>query len=355
MWRREHGATGVRVVRRDGARTCSESVLAFDEEARHVEPGSNPEYETDRVRLGYTSLVTPLSVYDHVLETGARVLQKRQPVLGGYDPSRLVSAREWATAADGVSIPISLVRLRDTPVDGSAPLVLVGYGAYEMSTDPWFSIPRLSLLDRGVVLAMAHVRGGGEMGRAWYTDGKLAHKHRSFSDFAACADHLVDRGYAAPARVAARGGSAGGLLVGAAVNLRPSRFRAVVAEVPFVDPVNTLLDASLPLTQPEWEEWGDPRLAQEYAWIRAYAPYENLRAEPYPRMLVTAGLNDPRVGFWEPAKWVAALRETTTGHEPILLKTEMGAGHLGPSGRYDAWRDEALVLAFLLDALGVHA
>ena len=206
-----------------------------------------------------------------------------------------------------------------------------------------------------MTFAIAHVRGGGEMGRHWYDGGKLGAKKNSFSDLVACAEHLVAEGIADPKRLAIRGGSAGGLLVGAALNLRPDLFRAVVAEVPFVDVINTMLDASLPLTIGEWEEWGNPEIEEQYGWMSAYAPYENIRACAYPRVLVTAGLNDPRVQFWEPAKWVAALREETTGQEPFLLKTEMGAGHGGPSGRYDAWKDEALVIAFLLDALGLAA
>jgi oligopeptidase B len=353
MWCRVAGVTGAQVVaRRDGA-IAGISELAFDEPVRTVGAGANPEYDTRALRFVYMSLVTPPSVYDHDIATGLRRLRKRHPVLGDFDPVRYVSLREWARAEDGAAVPISLVRHIDTPQDGTAPLVLYGYGAYELSVDPWFSVARLSLLDRGVVFAIAHVRGGGELGRAWYTSGKLAHKHKSFSDFVACAEHLVARGHAHPQRVAARGASAGGLLVGAAMHLRPALFRAVAAEVPFVDMVNTLLDASLPLTQPEWEEWGDPAEPEGYARIRAYAPYENVRPATYPRMLVTAGLHDPRVQYWEPAKWVAALREATTGDAPILLKTDLGAGHGGPSGRYDAWRDEALVLAFLLDALGV--
>jgi oligopeptidase B len=297
--------------------------------------------------------VTPASVYDHDLLTGERTLLKCQPVLGGYDPDRWETRREWALASDGTRIPISLVHRKDAPRDGSAPLLLYGYGAYESNTDPWFSTARLSLLERGVTFAIAHVRGGGEMGRHWHEQGKLAAKHQSFDDFVACALHLVAAGYTAPDRLAIRGGSAGGLLVAAALNLRPDLFRAVVAEVPFVDVVNTMLDESLPLTISEWDEWGNPAIEEQYAWLRAYAPYENIRACDYPRVLATAGLNDPRVQFFEPAKWVAALRERTTGNEPFLLKTEMGAGHGGPSGRYDAWRDEALVLAFVLDAFGL--
>ncbi len=350
VWCHKRAVGCVTLLPLDGRPPCD---LDFDEPVRTVDAGANLEYETSTLRFEYESLVTPNSVYDHDVETGARTLLKREPVLGGYEPSDWESLREWATANDGTRIPISLVRRRGSPQDGSAPLVLYGYGAYESNTDPWFSPARLSLLERGVIFAIAHVRGGGELGRHWYEQGKLADKKNSFDDFIACAEHLIAERYTSSDRLAARGGSAGGLLVAAALNRRPELFRAVVAEVPFVDVVNTMLDASLPLTVTEWEEWGDPQIAEQYRWLREYAPYETIRAVDYPRVLATGGLNDPRVQYWEPAKWVAALRETTTGNEPILLKTEMGAGHGGPSGRYDAWRDEALVLAFLLDAFGL--
>jgi oligopeptidase B len=350
VWCRRDATSGIVVL---PGRGLPPEELSFDEDVRTVDAGSNLEYDTHSLRFEYESLVTPTSVYDHDLETGERTLLKQQPVLGGYRISDWESVREWATAGDGTRIPISLVHREGTARDGSAPLVLYGYGAYEANSDPWFSAGRLSLLERGVTFAIAHVRGGGELGRHWYEAGKLAHKTNSFDDLNACAEHLVAQGYTSTDRLAARGGSAGGLLVAAAMNRRPDLYRAVVAEVPFVDVVNTMLDESLPLTITEWEEWGNPRVPEQYDWLRAYAPYETIRACAYPRVLVTAGLNDPRVQYWEPAKWVAALREQTTGREPILLKTEMGAGHGGPSGRYDAWRDEALILAFLLDAFGL--
>ncbi len=286
------------------------------------------------------------------MDARTATIVKTQPVLGGYDPAQYVSARLWATATDGTRIPISLVHRRDTPIDGSAPALLYGYGSYEISTDPAFRASRLSLLDRGFVFAIAHVRGGGEMGRQWYEGGRLEHKANTFTDFVACAEHLVAAGYTSPARLAARGGSAGGLLMGAVTNLRPDLFAAIVAEVPFVDVVTTMLDPTLPLTVTEWEEWGDPREPEAYARMKAYSPYDNVRAADYPALLVTTGLNDPRVQYWEPAKWVAKLRVLSTSEKPILLRTEMGAGHGGPSGRYDAWRDEAIVLAFVCDAVG---
>lgn len=312
----------------------------------------NPEFDTDVYRFSYQSLVTPRSVYDYDMEARTRVLKKQQPVLGGYNPTQYTTNRAWATAPDGVRVPMSIVHRADVVLDGTAPAVLYGYGSYEHSIDPTFSSLRLSLLDRGVVYAMAHVRGGGEMGRRWYEDGKFLRKTNTFTDFVACAEQLVADRYTSPSRLAIRGGSAGGLLMGAVVNRRPELFAAVVAEVPFVDCLTTILDETLPLTVLEWEEWGNPLADPEvYRYMKSYSPYDNVRAEPYPALLVTSGLNDPRVSYWEPAKWVQRLRAVTTGDRPILLKTELGAGHMGPSGRYDAWRDEAFVLAFLLDAL----
>jgi oligopeptidase B len=317
--------------------------------------GASPEFETATLRYGYTSLIAPVTDVDYDMNDRSSTIVKTQPVLGDYDATQYASARLWAHAADGTQIPISVVHRRDTALDGTAPALLYGYGSYEISTDPSFRSSRLSLLDRGFVFAIAHVRGGGEMGREWYEDGRLEHKLNTFTDFVACADHLVASGYTSPARLAARGGSAGGLLMGAVVNLRPDLFGAIVAEVPFVDVVTTMLDPSLPLTITEWEEWGDPREPEAYARMKTYSPYDNVRAADYPALLVTTGLNDPRVQYWEPAKWVAKLRESSTSGKPIYLRTEMGAGHGGPSGRYDAWRDEAIVLAFVCDALGVSA
>jgi len=315
-----------------------------------VAVGANLEFETTTLRFEYTSLVEPPSSYDYDVEARERTLVKRMPVLGGYDPATYTSERLWATAPDGTRVPISLVHRRDVLRDGRAPALLYGYGAYEISIDPSFSSARLSLLERGFVFAIAHVRGGGELGRRWYEDGRLDHKANTFADFIACAEHLVALGYTSPERLVARGGSAGGLLIGAVVNRRPDLFRAVVAEVPFVDCLTTILDDSLPLTVTEWEEWGNPVTDPEaYARMKSYAPYDNVAAQDYPALLVTAGLNDPRVSYWEPAKWVAKLRATKTDDRLLVLKTEMGAGHGGPSGRYDAWRDEAFVLAFVLD------
>lgn len=316
-----------------------------------TEFGENREWHTATIRYDHTSLTTPPSAVDHHLGDNRRTVVRVQPVRGGYDPSDYVSERHWAIAADGARIPISLVHRRGVPLDGSAPCLLYGYGAYEYSRDPAFSVLRLPLLDRGFVYAIAHVRGGGEMGRGWYEEGRLLTKRNTFTDFAVAADHLVAEGFTSHDRLAIRGGSAGGLLIGAVVNLRPDLAAAAVAEVPFVDSLNTMLDPSLPLTVIEYEEWGNPSDPQFYEYMKSYAPYENVAAVDHPALLVLGGLNDPRVGYWEPAKWVARLRQRTTSTRPILMRTEMGTGHSGPSGRYEAWRKEAFVISWLLDRL----
>jgi oligopeptidase B len=351
----------VRYERREGVRRIvampyreEERELAMPEPVYGTGPATNAEFDTSVLRFAYTSLVTPSTVYEEDLATGQRTVLKVAEVVGGHDPAAYTTGRSWATAPDGVRVPISYVHRRDVPLDGSAPCLLYGYGSYEASIDPGFSSLRLSLLDRGFVFAIAHVRGGGELGRPWYESGKLLRKRNTFTDFVAAAEHLVAEGFTSPPRLAARGGSAGGLLIGAVANERPDLFGALVAEVPFVDCLTTILDESLPLTVTEWEEWGNPVEDREvYAYMRSYSPYDNVRPQPYPAILATAGLNDPRVSYWEPAKWVQALRAATTSRRPVFLKTELGAGHQGPSGRYDAWRDEAFVYAFLLDALGV--
>ncbi len=327
-------------------------VLPMDEEVYASGLGPNPGFETRTLRYVYTSLTTPTQVFDLDLESGERTLVKQQPVRGGYDRDRFVTWRDWATAPDGTRVPISLVRRADVDLDGTAPCLLYGYGSYEISIDPGFSPVRLSLLERGVVFAIGHVRGGGEMGRRWYEDGKFHAKPNTFADFVACADHLVEQQVTGRDRLAIRGGSAGGLLVGATLNLRPDICAAAVAEVPFVDVVTTMSDPSIPLTVIEYDEWGNPQEPEFLTTIASYSPYDNVRAADYPALLVTAGLNDPRVQYWEPAKWVAKLRTTMTGGGPVLLRTELGAGHGGRSGRYDAWRDEAEVLAFILHHVG---
>ncbi len=305
-------------------------------------------------------MTTPASIFDYDIASGAQVLRKRSIVVGGHEPEDYRSARIWARAADGERIPISLVWHRSLegadgrPEDPQA-LVLYGYGAYGSAMDPGFSTTRLSLLQRGAVWAIAHVRGGDELGRRWYEAGRLEHKQNTFGDFVACAEHLVAEGWTRPACMAAMGGSAGGLLIGAVANARPDLFTALVASVPFVDVLNTMLDPSLPLTVIEWEEWGNPATEQGYAWIRAYSPYENICVQDYPEVLALAGWNDPRVGYWEAAKWVARLRERGTGDGRVLLWTNMGAGHGGASGRFEYLRELGLEYAFLIDRLGLPA
>lgn len=346
---RRHGLTGLSIHPvRDGRPAAEGEALTFDEPIYTVGSGDNPEFETGKLRLGYTSMVTPPTVYDYDIAAGTLTLLKRQPVLGGFDPDDYEQHRSWATALDGTRVPISLVHRKGVEADGTAPAVIYGYGSYESSMDPYFSVARLSLLDRGFVFAIAHVRGGGEMGRRWYEDGKLLSKRNTFTDFVACARHLVREKWTGVDRLIARGGSAGGLLMGAAANLAPEAFRGVVADVPFVDALNTILDPTLPLTVIEWEEWGNPLESPEvYAYMRGYSPYENVEAKQYPAILATTSLNDTRVYYHEPVKWIARLRAVATGGD-FLLKTEMEAGHGGRSGRYDAWREEALTLAWVI-------
>jgi oligopeptidase B len=310
--------------------------------------GGNRVWDTTVLRVVVESLAEPAIVVDIDVRTGGRTVVKRTPT-PNVDLADYTADRLWATADDGTRVPVDVVRHTDTPVDGTAACLLYGYGSYEHAVPPYFSTLRLSLLDRGMVFALAHPRGGGEGGRRWYTQGKLLHKRTTFTDTLAIADHLVQTGWSAPDRLAIRGASAGGLLVGACITMRPERFAAAVAEVPFVDIVTTMSDPTLPLTVTEWEEWGDPREEPWASYMLSYSPYDNTVPADYPALYVTAGLNDPRVSYHEPAKWVARLREVTTGDRPILFKTDLGAGHGGPTGRYDAWRDEAKVLAFVLE------
>ncbi|RBJ85004.1 S9 family peptidase [Pseudomonas sp. MWU12-2534b] len=310
------------------------------------------EFSSERIRLRYEALNRPAQVRQLQLADGQQQVLKQTPVLGPFDPDAYVSQRLWASAADGTQVPISLVVKRDC-LGQPTPLYLYGYGAYGESLDPWFSHARLSLLDRGVAFAIAHVRGGGELGEAWYRAGKQEHKQNTFSDFIACAEHLIAQGLTSAQQLAISGGSAGGLLIGAVLNQRPELFRAAIAEVPFVDVLNTMLDPELPLTVTEYDEWGNPEEPEVYERIKAYAPYENVRAQAYPATLVIAGYNDSRVQYWEAAKWVAKLRATKTDDNPLLLKTELGAGHGGMSGRYQGLRDVALEYAFILNILGL--
>jgi oligopeptidase B len=328
--------------------------ITFDEPAYDATPGANPEFETEFARFNYESFVTPRSVFDYNVRTGERFLRKQQPVLGGYDTSLYTSERLHAAAPDGTGIPISLVYRRDTPRNGSAPLLLYGYGSYGISVPVSFNSNRLSLLDRGFLCAVAHIRGGGELGKPWHDAGRMQHKRNTFTDFIAAAEYLISRRYTSADRLVIEGGSAGGLLMGAATNLRPDFFRAVLAHVPFVDVLNTMLDASLPLTVGEYEEWGNPQIREEYETIRAYCPYTNLARKNYPTMLMKTSLNDSQVMYWEPAKYVAKLRTLKTDANPLLFKINMNAGHGGASGRYDYLREIAFDYAFMLTQLGIR-
>ena len=313
--------------------------------------GENPNYASRTFRYGYTSLVSPPTVFDYAMDSRQREMKKQDEVKG-YNPDDYRAERVWATASDGVQVPVSLVYPKNLVRDGSNPTLLYAYGSYGASIDPSFNSSRVSLLQRGFVFAIAHIRGGGEMGRAWKEEGKLLKKMNTFTDFNAAAEHLIAAGYTRPEKLAAMGRSAGGLLMGVVVNLRPDLFRAVIAGVPFVDVINTMLDASIPLTVGEWEEWGNPADPEYYAYMKSYSPYDNVAEKAYPAILATAGLNDPRVQYWEPAKWVALLRTRKTDDNPLLLKTNMGAGHGGASGRYDYLEETAFEYAFLIDQAG---
>jgi oligopeptidase B len=324
--------------------------IDFGEELFTSGVGANAEWDQPLIRVGVGSFITPASIYDYVVATGELILRKQAPVLGGYDPDEYEQHRTWAVADDGVRVPVSVVCRKDTPRDGTAPALIYGYGAYEASMDPGFSVMRLSLLDRGFVFAIAHVRGGGELGRQWYDDGKMLHKRNTFTDFVASARHIVSEGWTSADRLIAEGGSAGGLLMGAVANLAPDAFAGIVASVPFVDALTTILDPSLPLTVIEWDEWGNPLEDPDvYAYMKSYTPYENVGAHPYPAILAVTSLHDTRVMYVEPAKWVARLRATGRGDAPILLKTEMHAGHGGVSGRYASWKERAWELAWIID------
>jgi oligopeptidase B len=321
--------------------------VSFDSELMSAGPAGNPTWDTPKLRIRAGSLVIPARVYDIDFASGERTLLREQPVLGGYRPADYVERRDWALAADGTRIPVSIVHRAG--IEFPAPAVLYGYGAYELCTDPSFSIARLSLLDRGMVFAIAHVRGGGEMGRLWYEHGKLLEKKNTFTDFVAVAEHLVDVRITQPQQLVALGGSAGGLLMGAVANLAPELFAGILAQVPFVDPLTTILDPSLPLTVTEWDEWGNPLADKDvYSYMKSYSPYENVEAKRYPAILAMTSINDTRVYYVEPAKWVAALRYANADGSPILLKTQMNAGHGGVSGRYKAWEEAAFQYAWLL-------
>jgi oligopeptidase B len=332
---------------------AGEHYIDFGEPAYAVFAAENHEFDTPVLRYRYSSLTTPLSVFDYHMDAKEKKLLKRQEVLGGFDASNYVTGREWAVASDGRRVPISLVYRKGFQKNGQSPLLLYGYGSYGISMDAEFNPFVVSLLDRGFVYAIAHVRGGQEMGRRWYEDGRQLAKMNTFTDFIACAEHLVMRKYAAPGRVFAKGGSAGGLLMGAVVNLKPRLFKGVIANVPFVDVVTTMLDDTIPLTTGEYDEWGNPNEKKFYDYILSYSPYDQVKAQDYPNLLVTTGLHDSQVQYWEPAKWVAKLRALKTGKNRLLLKTKMEAGHGGASGRYERWRDTAFEYAFVLDLAGL--
>ncbi len=345
---RSGGLERIRLIKADG----TEQYVDADEPAYSMGLSANPEPESGWLRYGYTSLATPATTYELDVASGERRLLKQQPV-PGYDPSKYATERVWATARDGVKIPVSLVYRKGFRKDGTAPLFQYAYGSYGISMDPGFNGPVVSLLDRGVVYAIAHIRGGQEMGRQWYEDGKLLKKQNTFNDFVDVTRGLVKQGYAAPGRVAASGGSAGGLLMGAVANQAPADYRVMVAQVPFVDVVTTMLDASIPLTTNEYDEWGNPEQKPFYDYMLGYSPYDNVKAQDYPALFVGTGLWDSQVQYWEPAKWVAKLRDVNTGSHPLVFRTNMEAGHGGKSGRFRRFREQAEYYAFVLDQLGV--
>jgi oligopeptidase B len=350
VYEREGGLPKIRV---HDFRTGVLHYIDFPEPVYTASGAANPEYNSKLFRFNYTSLVTPASVFDYDMETRERELKKQYEVLGGYDPARYESERIHATAPDGVHVPVSLVYRKGLARDGSAPALMYGYGAYGHSSDPAFNSDRLSLLDRGFVFAIAHVRGGADLGRPWHDNGKLLKKKNTFYDFIACAESLIGGRYTSPDRFAIIGGSAGGLLMGAVANLRPELFGVIVAKVPFVDTLNTMLDPTLPLTISEYEEWGNPEQKEFYNYIRSYSPYDNIEPKAFPKILATGGLNDPRVSYWEPAKWVAKLRVLKTNDSLLLLKINLDSGHFGASGRYERMKETAFDYAFILHALGV--
>lgn len=345
---RKQGITQIRVIPHHG----DEYYIPFEEEAYVANTSINPEFDTKTLRFNYQSMTTPNTTYDYDMVSREKTLLKQQEVLGGFNPADYRSERIMARARDGVEVPVSLVYHKDTPIDGSSPCLLYGYGSYGLSMDPSFSMSRLSLLNRGFVYAIAHIRGGEEMGRHWYEDGKLLKKKNTFTDFIDAGHHLVAHQYAHPKKLFAMGGSAGGLLMGAVMNMEPQMWAGIIAAVPFVDVVTTMLDESIPLTTGEFDEWGNPKDKVYYDYMKSYSPYDNVEAKDYPPMLVTTGLHDSQVQYWEPAKWVARLRAMKTDNNPLLLHTNMEAGHGGASGRFRQFKETALHYAFMLDLAG---
>jgi len=351
VFNREDGLVQVQVTNHSTGQTHP---IKFEESVYNVFPSDNKEFEMQTLRFNYSSLITPNSVYDYDMVTKKRELKKRKEVGGGYAPENYHNKRIYAQASDGTEIPISIVYKKDMKKDGNNRVYLYGYGSYGYNIEPKFSSNRFSMIDRGFIYAIAHVRGSSTMGRQWYEDGKLLKKKNTFTDFIACAEYLIKEKYTNSQKLAMVGGSAGGLLMGAVVNMQPDLFKAVVAQVPFVDVINTMLDASIPLTVIEYEEWGNPNVEEFYHYMKSYSPYDNVQSKNYPHILITAGLNDPRVQYWEPAKWTAKLRALKTDDNLLLLKTNMGAGHGGASGRYDYLKEVAFDYAFVLDRLGVN-
>ncbi|MEZ2696624.1 S9 family peptidase, partial [Hafnia alvei] len=347
---REQGLTNLRQI---NWQTGEEKHIRFDDPTYMTWLSFNPEPDTELLRYGYSSMTTPSSVFQINMDTGERTLLKQQEVKN-FDAGAYRSERLWVVAHDGVKVPVSIVYRQDLFRAGHNPVLVYGYGSYGSSMDPAFSVSRLSLLDRGFVFALAHIRGGADLGQQWYDDGKLLHKQNTFSDFISVTQYLVDEKYADAKQVYAMGGSAGGLLMGAIVNQAPQLYHGIVAQVPFVDVVTTMLDESIPLTTGEYDEWGNPNDAEYYHYIKQYSPYDQVKAQDYPHMLVTTGLHDSQVQYWEPAKWVAKLREMKTDDNQLLLYTDMDAGHGGKSGRFKAYEDIALEYAFILALAGIH-
>ena len=347
---RRDGLPQLRIIHVDSGESHN---MAFPEPVYTASLSTNAEWDTPVLRYSYQSMVTPSSIYDYNVKTREQKLMKKQEVLGGYDQSQYTSERLWATAKDGTKVPISIVYKRTLKKDGTAPLLLYGYGSYGANNSATFSSNRLSLLDRGFVFAVAHIRGGGEMGTKWHDQGRMMNKMNTFTDFIACAEHLIENKYTSSQRLVIEGGSAGGLLMGAVTNMRPDLFKAVLNHVPFVDVLNTMLDSSLPLTAAEFEEWGNPQNKTEYEYMKQYCPYTNITAKDYPSMLVKTSFNDSQVMYWEPAKYVARLHATKTDHNPLIFVINMGGGHSGSSGRYDRLREIALDYAFMLDQMGI--
>ena len=347
---RENGLSHLRVI---DMTTKQSHRIATDEPDYSLFLSANPEFNTTTLRYNYQSMVTPSSVYDYDLNTRKRTLLKQQEVLGGYDPTKYEAKRLWAVARDGVKVPMSVVYRKGLALDGKAPLLLYAYGSYGSSGSATFSSNRLSLLDRGMIYANAYIRGGGELGEEWREQGRMLNKKNTFNDFIDCAEYLVKNKYTSPDRLAIQGGSAGGLLMGAVTNMRPDLFKAVVAQVPFVDVINTMLDASVPLTTSEYLEWGNPNDKTQFEYMLSYSPYDNVKATSYPAMLVEVSLNDSQVPYWEGTKLVAKLRAMKTDKNVLLLKTNMGAGHGGSSGRYDALRETAFTYTFMLWQVGI--